>query len=37
MISRFDTNEGRDRTLKMGAADGWSQSFEKLDSLLASI
>ena len=34
MISKFETNEGRDKILKMGAAEGWAQSLEKLDELL---
>lgn len=33
-ISRFETNEGRDKILAMGAAEGWAQSFERLDDLL---
>jgi uncharacterized protein YndB with AHSA1/START domain len=35
MISKFETNEGRDKILKMGAAQGWAESLEKLDVLLA--
>ena len=34
MISRFETNEGRDKILKMGAAQGWAESLERLDDLL---
>lgn len=33
-ISKFDTNEGRDKIVAMGAAEGWAQSFERLDDLL---
>lgn len=35
-ITRFDDNAGRDRVLAMGAAQGWAESFEKLDELLKS-
>ncbi len=34
MISKFETNEGRDKILKMGAAQGWAESLERLDELL---
>ncbi|MCL4305591.1 SRPBCC domain-containing protein [bacterium] len=34
MISTFETNEGRDKIVAMGAAEGWAQSFEKLDEML---
>lgn len=37
MISRFETNEARDTTLKMGAAQGWAESLEKLDDLLLTL
>ena len=34
MISKFENNEGRDKILKMGAAQGWAESLERLDDLL---
>ncbi|MBK6766780.1 MAG: SRPBCC domain-containing protein [bacterium] len=34
LITRFDDNAGRDRAIAMGAAQGWAESFEKLDELL---
>ena len=33
-ISHFDTIAGRDKVLAMGAAQGWAESFERLDELL---
>lgn len=32
--TRFDSAETRDAMLKMGLAEGWSQSLERLDALL---
>ncbi|MBK6910859.1 MAG: SRPBCC domain-containing protein [bacterium] len=36
-ISKFDDNAGRDKILAMQAAEGWAQSFERLDALLAAV
>ncbi len=34
IVSKFETNEGRDKILAMGSNEGWAQMFEKLDELL---
>lgn len=34
IISTFETNEGRDKILAMGAAEGWAQSLERLEALV---
>ncbi|MBL0062683.1 MAG: SRPBCC domain-containing protein [bacterium] len=34
MTSKFETNEGRDKIVAMGAAQGWAESLERLDDLL---
>ena len=34
IISRFSSNADRDKILAMGAAEGWAQSFERLELLL---
>ncbi len=36
MISAFDSNADRDKILGMGAAEGWAESLERLDALLAT-
>ena len=36
ITSAFLSNEERDAVVKLGAISGWSESFEKLDSLLAA-
>ena len=36
VTSRFESKELRDAILKMGAAEGWSESLEKLETLLAA-
>lgn len=33
-ITEFETNDGRDKIVAMGATEGWAQSFERLDELL---
>ena len=35
--TRFESDADRDATLKMGAAEGWAQSLERLDALVAKI
>lgn len=37
VTSRFESKALRDAILKMGAAEGWSQSLEKLEALLAEM
>lgn len=37
MISKFETNEGRDRIISLGSSQGWAEMFEKLDDLLTAM